>query len=178
MVTLLVEAGCNVHLTTKASSRRESAIPGCEPRSNAPFLPHSPQKGKTALDAAKQAESSEIVKLLGGSEDKLFEAIRQDNIAEVTELLTGNMDLEAVGREGATPLVLSVALGLGEIANLLVKCGSDLRSENKVRSSDARTVLEVLLLNRPAICRKGAKWPTLIRGWLWRASSAVSGRIC
>eukprot|EP00035_Acanthoeca_spectabilis_P028145 m.469369 g.469369 ORF g.469369 m.469369 type:complete len:818 (-) comp28448_c0_seq1:9-2462(-) len=104
MVTLLVEAGCNVHLTTK--------------------------KGKTALDAAKQADSSEIVKLLGGSEDKLFEAIRQDNIAEVTELLTGNMDLEAVGREGATPLLLSVALGLGEIANLLVKCGSDLRSEN------------------------------------------------
>jgi len=58
----------------------------------------------------------------------LFDAVRQDNLSEVSDLINNGADIEARDNAGQTPLHIAAYHGFTDIANFLITKGAEIDS--------------------------------------------------
>ena len=59
------------------------------------------------------------------NQEKLFEAVLNNDVDKVSDLLEGEIDINTMNEEGRTPLMQAVASGFDRIVELLLQNGAD-----------------------------------------------------
>lgn len=145
IVLLLLDAGADPN----ASDQLERtplilAVRNADARLARLLLPHGADpnvkgsRGKSALDLAKADRLDYIASLLEGKppgkseggNTALLDAVKGNNLAEVTRLLGGGADVNARDDGGSPPLIHAASLGHSAIAEALIAKGADVNIRN------------------------------------------------
>lgn len=120
---LLIENGANIHLKDNVGN---TALDYAIVFANTEMIQILQDKGvkfnPESLNKAKEYKEK--------SDKAIIDAVNNNNLAKVRELLLDGVDANARDKDGHTPLMLAVANGRHQIAPLLIMLGADVNAKD------------------------------------------------